>query len=180
MARQKPPPPVPTLAPHDWAPLNEAFDRIKNSNGSASLAARDLHRDMLDGRLKSAVRHIGREGKETRAILAATFWQQVTLGNWDGRVRIWPAKGKRLSGAWHFFVRRADLDKHYPRATPAGSRSDAMQPPQRRRGPPATHDWFGICGEIARRCIDPRTGLLLVPKRENRLAEAVLGSGLTT
>jgi len=36
-----------------------------------------------------------------------------------------------------------------------------------------THDWFGICAEIARRCIDPRSGRVTVPKRENKLAEEV-------
>jgi len=36
-----------------------------------------------------------------------------------------------------------------------------------------THDWFGICAEIARRCIDPRSSRVKVPKRENKLAEEV-------
>jgi hypothetical protein len=29
--------------------------------------------------------------------------------------------------------------------------------PRGRPGPPTTHDWLAICGEIARRCINPKT-----------------------
>ena len=50
-----------------------------------------------------------------------------------------------------------------------------MRPPQRRRGPPTTHDWHSIDGEIARRCIDPKTGRVQVPKSESKLANEVLG-----
>jgi hypothetical protein len=37
-----------------------------------------------------------------------------------------------------------------------------------------THDWFSICAEIARHCIDPKTGRVEVPKRESKLAKDVL------
>jgi hypothetical protein len=36
-----------------------------------------------------------------------------------------------------------------------------------------THDWFSICGEIAHRCVDPKTGCVRVPKNESKLAAAV-------
>jgi hypothetical protein len=51
---------------------------------------------------------------------------------------------------------------------------DPLAPPPRRRGPVLTHDWFSICGEIARRCIDPKTKRVAVPKNENKFAEAML------
>jgi hypothetical protein len=42
---------------------------------------------------------------------------------------------------------------------------------QRRRAKPATvHDWHRIDGEIARRCIDPATRQVNVPKNERKLA----------
>jgi hypothetical protein len=41
--------------------------------------------------------------------------------------------------------------------------ADPLEPPLHRRGPVLTHDWFSICGEIARRCIDSRTGRVRVP-----------------
>jgi hypothetical protein len=47
--------------------------------------------------------------------------------------------------------------------------------PRGRPGPPTTHDWFAICGEIARRCINPKTKGLAIPRSENKLAEEVLG-----
>jgi hypothetical protein len=52
--------------------------------------------------------------------------------------------------------------------------ADLLEPPRRRRGPVLTHDWFSICGEIARRCVDPKTGRAQVPKNESRLAKDVL------
>jgi hypothetical protein len=52
---------------------------------------------------------------------------------------------------------------------------DPLAPPPRRRGRPTTHDWHSIDGEIARRCIDPKTKRVAVPENENKLAEAVLG-----
>jgi hypothetical protein len=45
---------------------------------------------------------------------------------------------------------------------------------RKRSGPPLTHDWFAICGEIARRCIDQQTRQLTIPKSENKLAEETL------
>ena len=45
---------------------------------------------------------------------------------------------------------------------------------RKRPGLPLTHDWFSICGEIARRCIDQQTRQLAIPKSENKLAEETL------
>jgi hypothetical protein len=44
----------------------------------------------------------------------------------------------------------------------------------RRRGPPVRDEWFTICGEIAFRCIDPKTGRIRVPKNQSKFAEDVL------
>jgi hypothetical protein len=49
---------------------------------------------------------------------------------------------------------------------------------KRKRGRPPKHPWSIICGEIAFRCIDPKTGRLSVPKNENRLAEDILNNWL--
>jgi hypothetical protein len=54
------------------------------------------------------------------------------------------------------------------------TRTRADPSPPRRRGRATTHDWFGICAEIARRCIDPKTGRVRVPKSERALARAML------
>ena len=53
--------------------------------------------------------------------------------------------------------------------------ADLLEPPRRRRGPVLTHDWFSICGEIARRCIDPKTSRVQVPNSESKLASDMLG-----
>jgi hypothetical protein len=49
-----------------------------------------------------------------------------------------------------------------------------MAPPQRRRGPVTTHDWHSIDGEIARRCIDPKTGRVRVPKKGSSIVGDML------
>jgi hypothetical protein len=88
-------------------------------------------------------------------------------------VNVTPINKKEAVDGCYFFVWRADLHKHYPiAATPtmmAAPRPDDTRPPERRRGPVTTHDWHSIDGEIARRCIDPKTGCVAVPKKENAL-----------
>ena len=76
--------------------------------------------------------------------------------------------------AGHCFVRRVDLDKCYsiaakPKRT-AARQSDDTRPPGRRRGPIVKYEWHTIAGEIARRCIDLKTGRVLVPKNKRNLA----------
>jgi hypothetical protein len=76
------------------------------------------------------------------------------------------------------FVRRVDRDKLSPiAATPtvtAALQSDDIRPPGRHRGRPLKHEWFAIAGEIARRCIDPKSRVLKLPKSERRLAKDML------
>ena len=52
---------------------------------------------------------------------------------------------------------------------------DTPARPERRRGPVLKHDWHAIDGEIARRCINPQTRLLEIPKSERKLANDMLG-----
>jgi hypothetical protein len=53
--------------------------------------------------------------------------------------------------------------------------SDDTRPPERRRGPILKHEWTAIAGEIAARCINPKTRLLEIPKSERKLAADMLG-----
>jgi hypothetical protein len=62
-----------------------------------------------------------------------------------------------------------------PRLRSERRADNPLDPPPRRRGPPPnTQRWFSICAEIARRCIDTKTGRVQVPKSENKLADGVL------
>jgi hypothetical protein len=96
-----------------------------------------------------------------------------------GRIKVFnPSDWGQPHGNGHCFVRRVELDKRYPiAATPtmmATHESDDTRPPERRRGPVLKHDWLAICGEIARRCINPKTRVLEVPKSERKLAADML------
>ena len=151
-----------TFFPHEWVPLRTAFDRIMSTVERRDLALACLNRDLRSGRLGSARVHS--DGTMTR--LNPSDWEQLTV------VVPSPMESVRVDPhvPGHYFVRRVDLDKYYPTPTlTAAPQSDDIGPPERRRGPVTTHDWHTIDGEIARRCIDPKTGHVEVPKKENAL-----------
>jgi hypothetical protein len=161
-------------------PLKDAYTQVLACVASPELAEHDLYRDLLDGRVKSAFRHISRDGNEEWRLLKPSDWRQWTLqgymvpGGYSVEVRL-IEEGKAVAG--YFFIRRADLDKHYPTATPATTavhRLDETRPPERRRGPVPTYEWHVIDGEIALRCINSKTRLLEIPKSERRLAQDML------
>ena len=76
-----------------------------------------------------------------------------------------------------FFVWRPKFEKIWSAvaaSAPARSSPAAIEaPPPRPRGSPRTHDWFSICGEIARRCVNPASRVV-VPEKENALVNKML------
>jgi hypothetical protein len=160
--------PLKAWVPHEWTTMHEAWSRIFASlSNNMPLTRRDLKTDLFAGRLVGAARVTNKkEGTEQFIVFDRDFWKPVefpyawNVTGWDEHYR----EGEE----WHFFVRRRELDKRYPAAAnamPSERPADSMAPPPRRRGPVVTHDWFSICGEIARRCIDPKTGRVRVPKK---------------
>jgi hypothetical protein len=103
------------------------------------------------------VAHIEKDGRCWGEVVSSTHsaWQLVTV------------KGPVVNGQGEH-----ELDADEVKALlPQPQKSTGA--PGRRRGPVTTHDWHYIDGEIARRCVD-KTGRVLVPKSENRLATAML------
>ena len=166
----QPPPPTPAEGPADqpilslaqWAPLDEAFTRIKTALHSDALAQHDIQKDLSGGRLASAVRRLSRDGADVFERLPADFWQghrieeQAAIdrtgapsGRWVARVPTAP-----LQFGWQrvwFFVFRRDLDRLYPIG---GREEQAAEAPQigRRRGRRATHNWpETVAAELIRR-----------------------------
>jgi hypothetical protein len=97
-----------------------------------------------------------------------------------------PAESE-YDGPAEYFVRSVDIDRELARAADVvrEERPDetiAEPPPSPPGEEPkrtlrrwsAKYEWDAIYGEIARRCIDPKTRQVKVPKNESRLAEAVL------
>ena len=161
---------TPLTAPHEWAAVEEAFDRIMTYARERNYAGRCLNEDLRSGRLRSAVVQISPDGKRTETLLKPSDWEQWTVLVPSLRVHGWePNVIARL------FVQRVDLDKRYPIAATqtmtAAHQPDETRPPERRRGAIWKHDWHTIAGEIARRCIDPKTGRVAVPKKENALVD---------
>jgi hypothetical protein len=180
--------PAPSWKPHEWTPLFVALGRVKDRLGDFGWAEIDLPQDFVTGRVQSALRYLLSDdgSKQVRLLLQPKFWQRLKI-TWMGLSE--PALVEGVVGGqpleisgWAFFVRTADLDKHYPVASAASPpdvvqpppRPVGTQPPPRRRGPATTKDWHSIDGEIARRCIDPKTGRVRVPKNESALARDVL------
>jgi hypothetical protein len=164
---------VKALPPHEWASFDEAYDRIFAH--VRHLAGDDLRQDILDRRLLSAARY----GKfDNKARLITQAWMILDpmffepLGIQKSRDGVWV--DDQPAGFLNFFVRRRELDKHYPVTQSGGRPTNSLEPPPRRRGRLTTHDWHSIDGEIARRCINQKTRRLQVPKNENKLAEDML------
>jgi hypothetical protein len=162
--------------PVEWAPLNEAFARIRAAVGSRDLAEQVLSADLRSWRLRSMAWWVAdRTGAETRARLDPSYWQGASflaprLPEWPQvRVRGLPLNGR--SGM--FYVSRVDLDRLYPVAgappqPPAPP--TAPEPAPRLKSWVTLHEWSKIYPEIARRCIDP-SGLLAIPQQNALVAD---------
>jgi hypothetical protein len=157
-----------TSSRHEWVALPNAFDQIMGYARETHLAGKYLNEDLRTGELRSKKVQFSPDGKRTETPLNRSDWEQ-----WKVLVPSLGVHGWDANEAAHLFVRRADLDRLYPiHATPtmrAATQSDDSRLPERRRGPMTTHNWHSIDGEIARRCIDPKTGRVAVPKKENAL-----------
>jgi hypothetical protein len=180
----KPRKPASKFSPHKWGvTVAVAFARIEASVGALEFAEADINEGLRSERLKSGEWQISPDSEGTWRRLNSSDWAKRRVGAHrsmfvprPGVFALAPREGTYIEGpqfTGQVFICRADLDKHYRiAATPtmtAALQSDDTQPPERRRGPMTTHDWHSIDGEIARRCIDPKTGRLAVPKKESAL-----------
>jgi hypothetical protein len=157
--------------PGDWVPLKDALVRIIKITGSSDKGLFFLNRDLRKGRLRSAKVQI-LDGKEMVTWFKPSDWEQRNVE----APKVNPEEGVRVEPYedGDFYVRAVDLEKHYPLAGTSAPSSDETRPPERRRGPVLKHEWHAIDGEIARRCIDPKTRLLKIPKSERKLSKAML------
>jgi hypothetical protein len=186
----------------NWIPAPEAHRLLTGLLGNPCLAAKDLTDAVAakrsDKRLPCMRRLIASEvaPHQDRKIVPLSFrfdpvseklrvWDPeddapVYLGTTDaGPVYLGPAPpvyGDRADVA--FFVWRPKFEKIWPgvaasapaRSSPAGIEA----PPPRPRGSPRTHDWFSICGEIARLCVKCPGGGVRVPENQSVLVNQML------
>jgi hypothetical protein len=145
--------------------LEEVFDRFMLFARAPNLAAFILKGDLRrNGPLRPIVVSLSADKKHMVTHLNPL--------NCDDHVQALAGDVMEPPVNGYCFVPRVDVEKHPIAATPtmtAPHQSDETRPPERRRGPVTTHDWHSIDGEIARRCIDPKTGRVAVPKKENAL-----------
>ena len=118
--------------PLEWVSMKEAWQRVEAAVKSWSLTKRDLRLDLIGRRLVAAVRRIAKDGTETRIILEPAYCRRLELP-YAWLVRGWEAEAQE-GEAWHFFVRRHELDRFYP----AVAAADAAPPPEFRQPTPST------------------------------------------
>jgi hypothetical protein len=102
------------------------------------------------------------------------FWQDVTIRVTAERLEIiWNTAHRSPRVAVpQFYLWQPDVMKIWPAITPG--EKDNQAPSPRNAGRPRVYEWHAIDGEIARRCIDPKTGRLRVPANERKLSRDVL------
>jgi len=174
-----------------WVPIKEAIERRYKQTGSYTLTADDLNEALQKADKADGLRSLERRAGERKLLSGATWRDDLHVsialfpvegkGNWPDRkegAAVFPRQrdAPPICGRW-FYVWQPGLDELWPVEAPTAGeqREDDLRPPPRRPGPPPdTERWWGICAEIARRCIDEKTGRVAVPKSENKLADDVL------
>jgi hypothetical protein len=164
------------IEPPEWLPFQHALQQRSDRVGSGTLAARDLLTWLGDGQLPSAIRLINSKGQETSARLLTKFWQQGALSgvNDDADFTRVHFRDSSFDGDGYIFVRADVFGRLNASASAPAPSKEPRNIPPRRRGPVLKHDWHAICGEIARRCHN-KSGQVVVPKSESKLADDVLG-----
>ena len=147
----------------NWMPVAEAFRLLNGLLGNHYLAVKDLTDAVADKRLPCMRRLIASEvaPDQDRKIVPPADATPVYFGREDSAFFVWRPKFEKI---WPRVAASAPA-----RSSPAGIEA----PPPRPRGSPRTHDWFSICGEIARRCVnaDGRVG---VPENQSLLVNRML------
>jgi len=96
--------------------MKEAWLRVYAAlSENMRLTQRDLKADLLTKRLVGAARGIAPDGSERCIIFEPEFWGPIELP-YAYLVSGWE-KHASEGEAWHFFVRRRELDQLYPPAT---------------------------------------------------------------
>jgi hypothetical protein len=174
----------------DWLPVAEPHRLLTGLLGNPYLAAKDLTAAVAakrsDKRLPCMQRAIASHiaSDQDREIVPLSFWDKYEFGfdSVNGlkvcRKNRFPAYPVEFPIPVAFFVWKPKFEKIWPKlAASAPARSSPARieaPPPRPRGSPRTHDWFSICGEIARRCVNPANGRVVVPEKENALVNEML------
>jgi hypothetical protein len=179
------------IEPPEWLPFHHALQQRRDRVGSGRLAARDLLTWLGDGQLPSAIRLINSKGQQTEALLLAKFWQQGALSgvNDDADFTRVLFRDPSFDGDGYIFVRAdvfgrlnasasAPAPPSAPSQEPTSTSASAPAPPSEEPPRPlrrwsAKYEWDAIYAEIARRCIDPKTRQVKVPKNEKKLAEDI-------
>jgi hypothetical protein len=169
----------------DWLSLEEAFARIREVWGSFTLACVVLEYELRDDQLKSVVALMLYGRPPEYLPLEQQFWQGIEIelkaGTTDSiqlvdlidgsMVEFRSANGELAIG-FQVFIQRAEFDMLCSSAKQSAQAEAGA--PKGRPGRPTKYDWHTICGEIAARCIDPKTQRLKIPKNQSKLAAEVL------
>lgn len=157
-----------------WVLLDEVLRQMVGRIGNESVATLDFGLALRAGSLRTMRRHVSDGQETTRELVPPESWagDPPLSANYYH----YPPDPQKIHG-WIYYAWEPDLKELLePRSEEEGD--ERRQPgnaskPLRRRGPPNTHEWHAICGEIARRCHD-QSGRIAVPKNESRFASDML------
>jgi hypothetical protein len=128
--------------PHEWVTMKEAWLRVHAAlSENMRLTRRDLKAHLLAKRLVGAARIIAPDGSERCIIFEPAFWEPVELPY--AYLVSGCEKHASEGEAWHFFVRRRELDKHYPigERPETATLATSSSPQRRKPGPKIKKDW---------------------------------------
>jgi hypothetical protein len=160
--------PVKALPPQEWAPFKDAWQRVEATVpvNDLWLIQHDLKQAFLARRLIGAARRIAADGKEKTPIILdrASYWRRLSI-KYSYLITGYEADDPGVR--WIFYVRRPELDKHYPDAVSATTPIERQPPtsehradapsrdgdrPRRRPGRQPKHDWpKHVTREVIRR-----------------------------
>jgi hypothetical protein len=130
-----------TYSPAAWAPIEEAFARVKALTGTSALAEHQLLKD-LRTRLPSAFLFVEPDQSriETFQLLKFAEWNSLTVSeiSESGRISI---GGLHVSVPPLLVVSRKHLDKLYPAGAGIAEPSHDPEPLRRKPGRKPREDW---------------------------------------
>jgi hypothetical protein len=175
----------------DWERWHRAVRRVVEQTGSPTLALVELIPKLRSGEIGSLVRTIDLRSQEFQdRSLPATFWKEVRVRpsddggleihwrQWLGEKRSadaipdwWPAGEPPHFFSCFFFLKRADLDRHWP----ASSEPDQVghhKNDRRKSGPAPKYNWpLVMAAELIKRIHEAHGEL---PENDSELAQSLL------
>jgi hypothetical protein len=158
----------------DWWSLADIYHHVLKQSSSPEAAKIVISEARKNGRLPlKCERHEHKAGREGEVKIVSDY--QIVdkqIPRWDWERSYASRTDPKTKSLFEYQNIRGSGDVALVIWPP--KEDEPPSPSRRRPGPITTHDWYAICGEIARCCVDPKTRCLKVPENERQLARDIL------